>query len=195
MPDRFASFEELKKVYAEGTDFSIGSRPIEGSQFLVMAPHGGKIEPFTSELAVHVAGGDYSLYTFEGNLPANNRDLHVTSHAFFEPRLDALLESHRLAVAFHGRRDEGDPETIFMGGLDKGLVSQLSDALNDAGFSVATVDHKFPGANSKNTCNRCTSGMGVQFEIPASLRQVLSLDNTRLEPLFASVRGVMRQIS
>lgn len=190
MPDRFSSFEELSKVYAKGVDFSIESQLIEGSELLVMAPHGGKIEPFTSELAVRVAHDNYSMYAFAGHLKNNNKDLHITSHVFFEPMLDSLLQRHVKALAFHGRRDDGDPDTIFLGGLDWPLVSKISTALSDKGFKVASEGHKFPGAHPRNSCNRCSSGMGVQFELPTSLRKMLSADPEYLEILVTAVRSV-----
>lgn len=190
MPDRFSSFEELCKVYVNGVDFSIKSRLIEGSELVVMAPHGGKIEPFTSELAAQVAHDNYSMYAFEGHLRNNNRDLHITSHVFFEPTLDSLLQRHITALAFHGRHDNGDPDTIFLGGLDGPLVSKVSIALSNAGFKVASEGHKFPGAHPRNSCNRCSSGMGVQFELPTSLRKMLSADPEYLEILVTAVRSV-----
>ncbi|SFE98640.1 Phage-related replication protein YjqB, UPF0714/DUF867 family [Sulfitobacter brevis] len=191
MSDRFSSFEELSKEYAKGVDFSIRSRPVEGSNLLVMAPHGGKIEPLTSELAARVAGANHSLYLFEGCMKSKNRDLHITSHAFFEPALDSLLNEHRRAMAFHGRRDDGDLETIFLGGLDKALISSISTALRDVGFEVSSEGHKFPGSHRTNTCNRCSSGKGVQFELPTSLRNMLKADQGLLEVLVIAIRDVM----
>lgn len=195
MSDRFSSFKDLSDVFVEGVDFSIESRPTVGSDYLVLAPHGGKIEPFTSELAARVALDDYSLYTFEGHLGSKNRDLHITSHLFFEPTLDSLLEGHPTAVAFHGRSDDGDPETIFFCGLDGVLISELAAALRFSGFKVASEGHKFPGAHSNNTCNRSSSGKGVQFELPTSLRELFKADRVRLALLVTTIRSVLRKRS
>jgi phage replication-related protein YjqB (UPF0714/DUF867 family) len=51
----------------------------------VIAPHGGGIEPGTSELATAIAGDDFSLYLFEGLKSAGNGELHITSTNFDEP--------------------------------------------------------------------------------------------------------------
>jgi len=53
--DRYESFDELCKHAIEGRDFRIrtASRP---GQVAVIAPHGGGIEPGTSELAEAIAG-------------------------------------------------------------------------------------------------------------------------------------------
>lgn len=192
MPDRFGSYEELSKVYANGVDFSIMSRPVEGSNLLVMAPHGGKIEPLTSELAARVAGASHSLYLFEGCMKSKNKDLHITSHMFFEPALDSLLNEHRSALAFHGRRNDGDSETIFLGGLDRDRISSIAPALRDVGFKASSEGHKFPGSHPRNTCNRCSSGRGVQFELPTSLRNMLKADQELLEGFATAIRDVMK---
>ena len=50
------------------------------SDIVIIAPHGGGIEPGTSELAKQIAGKEYSLLLFEGVLNKSNKDiLHVTS--------------------------------------------------------------------------------------------------------------------
>jgi phage replication-related protein YjqB (UPF0714/DUF867 family) len=55
-----------------------------GSDVCIIAPHGGKIEKWTSEIATALAGDDYNLYLFEGLKRAKNRDLHITSSRFDE---------------------------------------------------------------------------------------------------------------
>ena len=63
--DRYASFDELCQHAVEGRDFRIRtvSRP---GRVAVIAPHGGGIEPGTSELAEAIASPDLSFYAFEG---------------------------------------------------------------------------------------------------------------------------------
>jgi poly-gamma-glutamate hydrolase-like protein len=59
----------------------------------LVAPHGGGIEPGTSELADAIAASDLSFYTFEGLKPSGNTDLHITSTRFDEPMCLTLLAS------------------------------------------------------------------------------------------------------
>ncbi|MFA1628164.1 poly-gamma-glutamate hydrolase family protein [Rhizobium mongolense] len=82
--DRYRSFEDLEQ-HEEASAFRIEAikRP---SSVCVIAPHGGKIERGTSELARAVAGTELSYYLFEGLKPKGNRDLHVTSSNFNEPQ-------------------------------------------------------------------------------------------------------------
>ena len=68
MADRFRSFEKLKFHFADNRDISIVATERQGTTCLIMAPHGGKIEKGTSELASAIAATDYSLYLFEGLL-------------------------------------------------------------------------------------------------------------------------------
>jgi phage replication-related protein YjqB (UPF0714/DUF867 family) len=51
----------------------------------IIAPHGGKIEPGTSEIAAAIAGDDYSLYRFQGLRDRPREELHITSAKFDEP--------------------------------------------------------------------------------------------------------------
>ena len=106
MNDRFLNYEELAAQFDEGRDFVIEANQKIGSRFTVLAPHGGKIEQGTSEIARRIAGEQYNLYLFEGRLSAGNRDLHVTSHRFFEKRADDLLKATEFAIGVHGRRDQ-----------------------------------------------------------------------------------------
>ena len=55
------------------------------SAYAIIAPHGGGIEPGTTELAEAIARNDFSFYTFEGKKRTSNRDLHLTATRFDEP--------------------------------------------------------------------------------------------------------------
>ena len=56
MVDTYRSFSELRECEREGEDWA-REYVDRGSLLLVMAPHGGWIEPFTAELARAIAGG------------------------------------------------------------------------------------------------------------------------------------------
>jgi len=81
---------------------------VKGSNTIIVAPHGGAIEPGTSEVAREVANNDLSLAIFEGIKPRNNDRLHITSTNFDEPRCVALVQESDTVVAIHG---EGSPES------------------------------------------------------------------------------------
>ena len=54
MVDKYSSFAEMLKHETEGRDFTV-SQEIRGSSVAIVAPHGGGIEPGTSELAAAIA--------------------------------------------------------------------------------------------------------------------------------------------
>ena len=75
--DRYAGFAELAGHERLGTDYRIRLRSACPA-FAIVAPHGGGIEPGTSELAEAVSGEQLSFYAFEGLKRAGNAALHVT---------------------------------------------------------------------------------------------------------------------
>ena len=85
----------------------------------IIAPHGGKIEPRTSDLARRIAGDDYNFYCFEGIKDKDNACLHITSHRFDEPGAIKLVSKSDLVVAVHACT--GTAGLVHIGGLDKKL--------------------------------------------------------------------------
>lgn len=83
--DKYINFQALADVCKEGADYSIICRN-NASHVAVIAPHGGGIEPGTSEIARAIAGDDLSFYAFQGVRPEKNSELHITSENFDEPR-------------------------------------------------------------------------------------------------------------
>jgi len=78
--DHYHSYSELAEHEVEGTDFTITVFRRPFSAVAVIAPHGGKIEPRTSEIARAIAGEDFNLYLFEGiKKRGNYAALHITS--------------------------------------------------------------------------------------------------------------------
>ena len=99
--DKYGSFDELRNWEREGVDFSIRVMPRETSASII-APHGGMIEPGTSDIAAAIAGNDYGLFCFEGLRKRPHRDLHITSANFREPKCVELVAGCDLVVAVHG---------------------------------------------------------------------------------------------
>ena len=168
--DTYGSFAELKATEAPG---SFAVMLLERDcPVVVVAPHGGKIEPGTSELAVAIAQDDLSLYCFEGRKPQGNRDLHITSARFDEPQGLALMQKAQRVLTVHGEGSEA--EFVRVGGLDEARVTALRAALRDAEFEVdPPVNASLEGRDRRNICNIGRSGAGVQLEISLGLRKAL----------------------
>ncbi len=193
MADRYCNFAELAANEVEGADYRI--RVTErASPVVVVAPHGGTIEPTTSELAAAIAGDEFSLYCFEGLVPGRpHGDLHITSERFDEPTALRLVEAAAIIIAVHGRKDDGDAETVWLGGGDTRLRDAIGDAIARAGFSMKTHGHRLPGRQPDNICNRGRTGAGVQLELPRTLRDRLRADRSLREALAAAVREAIIQ--
>lgn len=167
--DTYWSYAELSAAEVEGVDYRVVVRP--GSSITVLVPHGGGIEPGTSEIASEVAGDDLALYLFEGLKPTENSMLHITSHHFDEPRCLGLLQQSDSAVSIHGGGERtGSKSSVFVGGRDYALSACLIEAMIEAGFS-AQVDLDLPGTESSNIFNLTRSGQGAQLEIAEHLRE------------------------
>jgi phage replication-related protein YjqB (UPF0714/DUF867 family) len=164
---RYRSFAELAQAETEEVDFRVDSRG-GVSGILVMAIHGGGIEPGTSEIAAAVAGRRHGFYAFNGLKAEGNFSLHLTSRRFDEPRGIAMAKAARLVLSIHGCADR-EP-LVLIGGLHPALRKRVQQELEAAGFNVRP-SARFPGRSPLNICNRCRLGMGVQLEITAGLRR------------------------
>lgn len=78
--DKYSSFSELSAYERRGVDYEISVRPQLASSVAVIAPHGGGIERRTAGIAQRI------FYCFRGLKHRENRDLHITSHKFDEPK-------------------------------------------------------------------------------------------------------------
>lgn len=175
--DWYADFAELSAREVENVDYSI-SVVDRRSAIAIVAPHGGFIEPGTSELTQEIAGENFSSYIFAGLRPdRHHRELHITSTNFDEKRCLDLISHTQTVLGIHGRLDDDDPETIFLGGRDLVLNSQIEAEFHRGGFKSRGKGHRLPGVEPGNICNRGISSAGVQLEIPRSLRDRLNGDN------------------
>lgn len=177
MPDTYRNFSQLAEHEAQDVDFSIRVSDRNGP-VVILAPHGGGIEPGTSELSEAIAGTDFSFYAFEGLKNTGNAVLHITSTRFDEPRGLALTAKSRTAIAIHGE-DSGEP-TVFLGGLDTGMLRHMRTSLEEGGFRVRTHDNpELQGTATENICNRARNGRGVQLELSKGLRETFFSSLTR----------------
>jgi phage replication-related protein YjqB (UPF0714/DUF867 family) len=176
--DKYKNFDDLRRHEREGVDFAIRIKRRRASA-AVIAPHGGKIELGTSKIAIATAADAYSSYCFEGLKRRMNRDLHITSTNFDEPRCLKLISRCDIVVAMHGL--DGARERIDIGGRDKGLRNRIRANLQRAGFKARVVTRGTHAAVSRrNICNRGRSGAGAQLEITRGLRDALRTSKARL---------------
>lgn len=172
---RRKSFQEIASAKIEDVDYRITVNN-RGSAIVILAPHGGDIEPGTSQIAAAIAGDDLSLYDFQGLRNTHgHRELHLASHRFDEPRALQLVENAETAIAIHGRRDGDDPCRVWIGGLDSQRCRRTMIELVKAGFEAVVREpgETLAGTAPSNICNRGSRRAGVQLEIPKALRDRL----------------------
>lgn len=201
MSDRYSNFQELSLNETTGVDYRILLRQAQ-TEFTILTPHGGGIEPGTSEIADAIASEEFSFYAFEGLKSTGNKELHITSTRFDEPMCMTVIARSESVVTIHGEHSEADGEGVFIGGLDDELGASFGDALTAKGFDVRKhSDPKLRGREPKNVCNRGLSGKGVQFELSKSVRQSMfsSLSGegrkqttARFTDFVDAVQGVLR---
>jgi phage replication-related protein YjqB (UPF0714/DUF867 family) len=166
--DKYYCYSELAASEKEGKDFERIVCARAGALVAVIAPHAGGIEAKTGVIAQDIAGTEFSFYCFRGLKKKGNRDLHITSNNFDEPKCVTLVAKHRWVVAIHGCDEQG--ERVLLGGLDKALINDLASALNDAGIVAKTFGHEYTGTCANNICNIGLTKAGAQFELSLSFR-------------------------
>ena len=162
--DKYQSFIELK---SDETDYCIELCNRE-SEVTILAPHGGRIEPHTTEIAKLIAGQDFNYFCFNGTKEGCNRDLHITSHRYDEEQALALAQKSKIVIAVHGctRKDK----LLFLGGLDNRLKQRIAAGLEKEDIPHVHSLKRFSGIHPDNICNRGITGQGVQLEISRALR-------------------------
>ena len=179
MADKYPNFATLEQHERAGIDYCVLVRREEPA-FAIVAPHGGGIEPGTSEIADAIASQRWSFYAFEGLKRTGNRDLHITSTCFDEPMCLILLGETNRVVTIHGEESDADGEGVFVGGLDLELGARIGALLTEQGFDVRKhPDPNLQGLDPQNICNRGTAGAGVQLELSHAVRETLFDSLTR----------------
>lgn len=193
MADRYDSFAALAAREIEGVHYRIriAERP---SPIAVVAPHGGCIEPGTSEATLAIADDTFSFYCFESlTLRAKGDGLHITSTRFDEPQALRLAQNSEILIGVHGRKNGEDAASVWVGGLHEPLRDAISAALRDSGFRARSVGdgHPLAGRDPANICNRGRRGAGVQLELPRALRISFAHERGRRERFAAAVRRAL----
>jgi phage replication-related protein YjqB (UPF0714/DUF867 family) len=186
------SYEEIlaRKLMA-GRDLRVEFGDSKIDQCLLIAPHGGGIEPGTSEIMRAVAAfGDWAWYDFAGFLRQGNKEsLHITSTRFDEPTLLSLLPQTKFVVAFHGADAMGQPLACVGGKWKRGrelLVEAINASFGEHGLRAAdatdgSLAYHLRGLDDENLTNRGKSGEGVQIEFSREARNLLFPPNASRE--------------
>jgi len=190
MTRSYRSFKELADREVQGRDYQIRMNLRHGP-VLVMAPHGGKIEPGTSEVAETISGMNHSFYSFEGLKPDGNNVLHIESHLFDEPHALKAVGKADVIVTVHGQLDQKD-EFVMVGGLHTSLCSEIKRQLEASGFKTRPPTEGLSGMDPMNICNRGRSKCGVQLEISRKVRDSLRTNKDGLRGFAEAVRKAIQ---
>lgn len=143
------------------------------SPILIVAPHGGKTELYTSSIAQGIATDQFNLFEFNGRMDTGNYErLHVTSVNYNPPGLEALNKKAQITLSVHGLTSE-DVRMTYIGGLDEAGATVVRDALLAAGFDAELAPNEFAGKDRKNFVNSNATGAGIQLEITQRQRKAL----------------------
>jgi phage replication-related protein YjqB (UPF0714/DUF867 family) len=177
MKTSYDHFRDLSRAQKEGKDFRIDVSH-RGSSVAIVAPHGGKIEPGTSDIARAVAGDDLTCYCFEGIRSTGNfRFLHLPSTRFDEPVCLAICAAAEMVVTFHGAA--GKDERVYVGGRHEKGKRAMAAALKAAGIPARVDTTAHPGLSPRNLCNRGRTQEGLQLELSRGFRKRLFNDPYR----------------
>jgi phage replication-related protein YjqB (UPF0714/DUF867 family) len=185
MSDTYGNYHELTRRERMGVDFIIQCKK-RNSPILIMAPHGGKIEKYTTDLAREIAGSEFSFYSFVGNKDSNNRVLHISSHYFDEPKAVDAAADAEIVITIHGQRSETE-EFVMLGGRHAELIGAFKRELERSGFICPDPTGNIRGRDHRNLCNRGRSGIEISHKLRYQLRADVDLRNV----FVVSVRSVL----
>jgi phage replication-related protein YjqB (UPF0714/DUF867 family) len=186
----YRSFEELADSQVEGEDYRIRI-DLRDPRVLILAPHGGRIEPATIEIGEAIAGTNYSFYAFEGLKKDGNNVLHIESHLFDEPRALKAVEKANVVITVHGQIDQKEA-FVMTGGLHRHLCLEITRQLEASGFLTRPPPEGLMGTDPRNICNRGKLRQGVQLEVSRKVRDLLKNDRDRLRVFADAVRRAIR---
>jgi phage replication-related protein YjqB (UPF0714/DUF867 family) len=173
--------EVLDRGYVPGRDLRIAFGDGNIARCLLVAPHGGGIEPGTSEILRAIAElGGWAWYEFAGFLRKGNKGgLRITSTHFDEPTLLTLLPQTNFVVTFHGAHEIGDQVTYVGGNWEAGRAT-IAEMINAAtathgihALDAANTPGHLHGAELTNVTNRGKLAQGIQLEFSRAARNLL----------------------
>ena len=165
----------------------------------ILAPHGGGIEPGTSELCLAVAGYHpaslpqippagvtYDYWMLEGLRAGGNAELHVTSVGCDDGVAVSLCAGSLNALSLHGFQPRPpdmseDDQIVLVGGGNTTLRGYLLEGLLKAGFDARDAGQhgELDGSAKCNIVNRTLLGMGAQLELSTPLRDAMFTKHSR----------------
>jgi len=169
--------EVLDRGYVPGRDLRIAFGDADIARCLLIAPHGGGIEPGTSELLRAIcAFGDWAWYEFAGFLRNGNKEaLHIASTLFDEPTLLALLPRTNFVLAVHGA--DTSEQVAYVGGKWEAGRATMTAMINAAtakhGIHAVEAPPHLRGTEPTNLTNRGKLGYGIQLEFSRAARNLL----------------------
>ena len=169
--------EVLDRGHVPGRDFRIAFGDGNVARCLLVAPHGGGIEPGTSEILRALSEFGWAWYEFAGFLRSGNKEsLHIASAQFDEPALITLLPRTNFVLAIHGATDRGDP-CVYVGGNWEAGRAAMTTAIN-AAFATHEIRAMEAPAHLGGTepgclANRGKLGHGIQLEFSRGARNLL----------------------
>ena len=210
------SYDEiLQRNFVRDRDFRVAFGDANIEKCLLIAPHGGGIEPGTSEImrAVVELGG-WAWYEFAGYLRRGNKEaLHIASTEFNEPTLLALLPQTEVAATFHGS-DETDRPVVHVGGRWKFWRQATIEAINESfhAHGIRAIDatengdtEHICGLHGSNITNRGRRAEGIQMEFsrearnllfpPDASREARGRRSARLRPLARSIHLALKRLT
>jgi len=186
----YSNFKDLASREVQDQDYQIRIK-LRDPCVLIMAPHGGRIEPTTEMIAEAIAGMDYSFYSFEGLKTDGNSVLHIESHLYDEPRALKAVKKANIVVTVHGQIDQKDG-FVMVGGLHDSLGAEMTQQLEVVGFQTRTPTEGLMGTDPQNICNRGALKQGVQLEVSRKVRDLLKEDKTQLQTFAHAIRKAIQ---
>jgi len=207
--------EILKRGHVLGRDFRVAFGDSKIELCLLIAPHGGGIEPGSSEIMRAVAEiGGWAWYEFAGFLRKGNKDqLHISSTDFDEPTLKSMLPRAGFVVAFHGA-SESKESIVYVGGKwtlgRRAVIESINGDFGKHGIrAIDAIDSVAPihlrGLDDSNITNLGKRAEGIQLEFsrgtrnllfpPDSSREARGHRSAKLRPLATSIHGAIKQLT
>ncbi len=164
--------EILQCGHVLGRDFRVAFGDSKIELCLLIAPHGGGIEPGSSEIMRAVADvGGWAWYEFAGFLRKGNKEvLHISSTDFDEPTLKSMLPQAGFVIAFHGASESREP-IVYVGGKWKlgrhTVIESINGAFRKHGIRAAdaidnAVAAHLRGLDDSNITNLGKRAEGIQ---------------------------------
>ena len=169
--DLYKNYNHLLSDYKLNENFIIECN--NKTNVLIFTPHGGGIEPGTTELVKEIASTDMSYYSFTAKRKNDNKLLHITSTNFDEPTCLAMQSIATTSIAIHGS-NEKEP-LIYIGGQDIQMIRHINEIFqkNDLDKYKAPFLRDILGLSKNNIVNKNAIKAGVQFEFSYGIRKMM----------------------